>query len=216
VGRKQLEDLIEFQTFMVERAGISALTASSYASLVRRVRANVAPLEADAITAYVENLQVRTCSLTKTAWRYYVEFMREKGQAPSNPFAPVVGLRRVENGSALGVLIAETKPVPVAAAGVELPDEIVKGLRAFLAECPPARTFLDKLTWDGVRRTNGLSDVPHPTEKYFWLPMEPDLFDALGEWGYGTTHPTSGPLIPKEPHSTVPFPLLPLLRRIEA
>jgi hypothetical protein len=214
MGRKQIEDLIDFQKFVVERACISPLTASSYASLIRRVRANVPTLESDAITAHVEGLQVRTSSLTKTAWRYYTEYEREQGRSVPNPFAPVAGLRRIENGSALGTFVPVVKAPPLAA-NVELPEAVKAGLRAFLAECPPARTFLDKLEWEGVRRLNGLSDVAHPTERYFWLPMEPELLDALGLWGYGVTHPVSGPLIPKEPKSNVPFPLLPLLRQIE-
>ena len=215
MGRKQLEDLIEFQHFMVQRAGISALTASSYASLVRRVKVAVPGLTPETITAHVDALQVRTSSLTKTAWRYYAEYEREQGRSVPNPFAPVVGLRRIENGSALGVLVPEA-PVSRVAAADALPEEIRVGLRAFLIECPPARDVLHLMRWEWTRRTNGLSDTAHPKERNLWLPMEPELLHALAMWGSGQPHPILGPLIPTAPKSNVPFPLLPLLRQIEA
>jgi len=233
MSRHRSNDLTDFQTWLGHQ-GLGELSAQNYTSLVRRVIAET-DVKAESLLLYERTLNANTAAQMRASWRWFTEYALTKDLHLPNPFGPrrraaprsLDALQRLAAygftpgsappGSALGSVSID-HPAPPVPQPVGLPENVLRVVKKWANAYKLGAEVLVQMRWNWTRfeEDTGNWVTAHPTMKYTWVVMPPAVLDALGEWGYETPRPTEGPLIPKSPGSSEPFPKIALRLLIEA
>ena len=221
-------DLHEFETWLSQVYGFAPLTVSTYTGLVRGMINRTNLTEPELLT-YVQTLSPHTCSLSKSAWRLFVQFAHTKQYNLPNPFGSGTRVSRTQSNftqrlEELGVKPTGT-PVVVATA-IEAPvsevlaatPEVRDALHNFLSDNPNVRKVLHRFRWDWTVYNEFVKrwQTAFPGEKKeTWLYVDRKFLTILGQWGYGEDTPKSGYFIPKAYQSNEPVPEWQLRSMIE-